>query len=263
MLRRQIEDDLGLVEMELSEDQVGQPYLPLHPLISQLPVVEELPEGVENDVRRLKVQLSRLGSVNPNAPKEFEELRTRHEFLTGQMADLEQAAADLRQVIAELDRLMEQEFSKTFEAVAKEFRNYFKQLFDGGEAQLVLTDPENLTDTGIDISARPPGKRPQSLNMLSGGERALTAAALIFSLLKVSPTPFCVLDEVDAMLDEANVGRFRQELQNLAEEIQFIIITHNRRTIEAASTIYGVSMGDDSASRVISLQMDEVEKRKA
>jgi len=257
MLRRQIEDDLGLVEMELSEDQVGQPYLPLHPLISQLPVVEELPEGVENDVRRLKVQLNRLGAVNLDAPEEYEELRTRHEFLTGQMADLEQATIDLRQVIAELDRLMEQEFSKTFEAVAKEFREYFKQLFDGGEARLVLTDPENLTDTGIDISARPPGKRPQSLNMLSGGERALTAAALIFSLLKVSPTPFCVLDEVDAMLDEANVGRFRQELQNLAHEIQFIVITHNRRTIEAASTIYGVSMGDDSASRVISLQLDE------
>jgi len=262
MLRRQIEDDLGLVEMELSEDQVGQPYLPLHPLISQLPVVEELPEGVENDVRRLKVQLNRLGSVNPDAPKEFEELHTRHEFLTTQMTDLEQAAADLRQVIAELDRLMEQEFSKTFEAVAKEFKNYFRQLFDGGEAQLILTDPENLTDTGIDISARPPGKRLQSLNMLSGGERSLTAAALIFSLLKVSPTPFCVLDEVDAMLDEANVGRFRQEVQNLAKEIQFIIITHNRHTIEAASTIYGVSMGDDSASRVISLQLDETAGQK-
>jgi chromosome segregation protein len=261
MLRRQIEDDLGLVEMELSEDQIGQPYLPLHPLISQLPVVEDLPEGVENDVRRLRVQLGRLGSVNPDAPKEFEELSARHEFLTSQMTDLEQAAADLRQVIAELDRLMEEEFSKTFEAVAKEFRNYFKQLFDGGEAQLVLTDPENLTDTGIDISARPPGKRLQSLNMLSGGERALTAAALIFSLLKVSPTPFCVLDEVDAMLDEANVGRFRQELQKLAEEIQIIVITHNRRTIEAANTIYGVSMGDDSVSRVISLKLDEVEQR--
>jgi chromosome segregation protein len=263
MLRRQIEDDLGLVEVDLSEDQVGQPYLPLHPLISQLPVVEELPEGVENDVRRFKVQLRRLGSVNPNAPKEFEELHSRHEFLTRQMADLEQAATDLRQVIAELDRLMEQEFSTTFEAVANEFKGYFKRLFDGGEAQLVLTDPENLTDTGVDIIARPPGKRPQSLNMLSGGERALTAAALIFALLKVSPTPFCVLDEVDAMLDEANVGRFRQELEELAQEIQFIVITHNRRTIEAANTIYGVSMGTDSVSRVISLKLDEVEEQDA
>jgi chromosome segregation protein len=262
LLRRQLEDDLGFVEVELSDDQVGQPYLPLHPLISQLPVVEELPEGVENDVRRFRLQLNRLGSVNPNAPIEFEELRTRHEFLTSQTADLEQATADLRQVISELDRLMEQEFSTTFEAVSKEFRGYFKQLFDGGEAQLVLTDPDNLTDTGIDIVARPPGKRPQSLNMLSGGERALTAAALIFALLKVSPTPFCVLDEVDAMLDEANVGRFRQELQKLAQEIQFIIITHNRRTIEAANTIYGVSMGEDSVSHVISLKLDEVERQK-
>jgi chromosome segregation protein len=258
MLRHQIEDDLGLVAVELSEDQMGQPYLPLHPLISQLPAVEQLPEGVENDVRRLKVQLNRLGSINPNAPKEFEELRERHQFLTRQMADLEQATADLRQVIAELDRLMEQEFSQTFETVAREFKSYFKRLFGGGEAQLVLTDPENLTDTGIDITARPPGKRPQSLSMLSGGERSLTAGALIFALLKASPTPFCVLDEVDAMLDEANVGRFRQALEELADEIQFIVITHNRRTIEAASTIYGISMGDDSVSRVISLKLDEV-----
>lgn len=261
MLRRQIEDDLGLVEVDHSEDQVSQPYLPLRPLISQLQVVEELPEGVENDVRRFKLQLSRLGSVNPNAPKEFEELNARHEFLIQQTADLEQAANNLRQVIEELDRLMEQEFSATFEAVAKEFKGYFKQLFDGGEAQLILTDPENLTDTGVDIIARPPGKRPQSLNMLSGGERALTAVALIFALLKVSPTPFCILDEVDAMLDEANVGRFGQELQKLAQETQFIVITHNRRTIEAANTIYGISMGDDSASRVISLKLDEIEER--
>jgi chromosome segregation protein len=258
MLRRQIEDDLGLVDVELSEEQNGQPYLPLHPLISQLPVINELPEGLEQDIRRLKAQLNRLGAVNLNAPKEFEELRSRHDFLTSQMADLERAAADLREVIGELDRLMESDFSATFEAVAREFKAYFKQLFGGGEAHLVLTDPENLTETGVDIVARPPGKRTQSLAMLSGGERSLTAAALIFSLLKVSPTPFCILDEMDAMLDEANVGRFRQALQDLAEQIQFIIITHNRRTVEAAVTIYGISMGDDSASRVISLKLDEV-----
>ena len=261
MLRRQIEDDLGLVEVELSEDQVGQPYLPLQPLISQLPVIRELPEGVEGEARRLKVQLSRIGSVNLNAPKEFEELRARHEFLTRQTADLEQAAANLRQVIAELDRLTEQGFMATFEAVAKEFKSYFKELFGGGEARLVLTDPENLTETGVDVIARPPGKRLQSLSMLSGGERALTAVALVFALLKVSPTPFCVLDEVDAMLDEANVGRFRQELEKLAQETQFIVVTHNRRTIEAANTIYGVSMGQDSVSRVMSLKLDEVQNK--
>jgi chromosome segregation protein len=263
MLRRQIEDDLGLVDVDLSEDQVGQPYLPLQPLIAQLPLVEDLPEGVENDVRRFRIQLNRLGSVNPNAPKEFEELHARHEFLTRQISDLEQAAANLRQVIAELDNLMEKEFLATFEAVAREFSACFKRLFGGGEAQLVLTDPGNLAETGVDISARPPGKRLQSLSMLSGGERALTAAALIFALLKISPTPLCVLDEVDAMLDEANVGRFRQELHDLAQDIQFIVITHNRRTIEAANTIYGVSMGDDSVSQVYSLKLPEAEERNA
>ena len=257
-LRRQIEDELGLVEVELSEDVAGQPPLPLHPLISQLPVVKELPEDLEPEIRRLRGQLNRLGSVNPNAPQEFEEVRNRHTFLAQQISDLEKAAADLRQIIAELDRVMEHDFLTTFESVAQQFQVYFKRLFNGGEARLVLTDPNNLTQTGVDIIARPPGKRAQNLSMLSGGERALTAVALIFALLKISPTPFCILDEVDAMLDEANVGRFRQTLEELARDIQFIVITHNRRTIEAASTIYGVSMGADSVSRVISLKLDQV-----
>ena len=119
-----------------------------------------------------------------------------------------------------------------------------------------VTDPENLTDTGIDITARPPGKRPQSLSMLSGGERSLTAVALIFALLEVSPPPFCILDEVDAMLDEVNVKRFRSALETLSERTQFIVITHNRGTIQAADTIYGVSMGEDSVSQVVALRLD-------
>ena len=257
MLHRQILADLGLVDVDLNQDQVGQPLLPLHPLISQLPAVTELPENLEQDIQQIRVQLGQLGSVNLHASEEHEEMRSRHEYLTQQMADLEKATADLRQIITELDQLMEQGFSVTFEAVAREFKAYFKQLFNGGDAELVLTDPENLTETGIDIIARPPGKRSQSLNMLSGGERALTAAALIFSLLSTSPTPYCVLDEVDAMLDEANVSRFRDALTGLAQRIQFVVITHNRRTVEAANTIYGVSMGDDSVSRVISLKLDE------
>jgi chromosome segregation protein len=257
MLHRQILADLGLVDVDLNQDQVGQPLLPLHPLISQLPTVTELPENLEQDIQQIKVQLGQLGSVNLHASEEHEEMRSRHEYLTQQMADLEKATTDLRHIITELDQLMEQGFSVTFEAVAREFKTYFKQLFNGGDAQLVLTDPANLIETGIDIIARPPGKRSQSLNMLSGGERALTAAALIFSLLSTSPTPYCVLDEVDAMLDEANVSRFRDALTGLAQQIQFIVITHNRRTVEVANTIYGVSMGDDSVSRVISLKLDE------
>lgn len=258
LLQRQIEDDLGLVDLDLSEAPVGQPPLPLHPLISQLPAVEELPDDLETEIRRLRVQISQLGSVNLNAPQEYEEVRTRHNFLVGQITDLEQAADHLRQIITELDQLMEGSFLTTFQSVAREFKTCFKRLFNGGDADLVLTAPDNITQTGIDVIARPPGKRAQALSMLSGGERALTAASLIFALLRVSPTPFATLDEVDAMLDEANVGRFRDVLVDLAEQTQFVVITHNRRTVEAARTIYGISMGEDTVSRVISLQLDDV-----
>lgn len=256
-LQRQIQDDLGLVSLEMSEEQVGQPVLPIRPLVSDLPVVEALPPGVEEDVLRLKVQVRRLGNINLDAPREYAELRERYNFLTGQMADLEAAATDLKEIILKLDQAMEESFTATFQQVAREFQRYFKALFGGGEAQLLLTDPDNMIDTGVDIAARPPGKRLQSLALLSGGERSLTAQALIFALLKISPTPFVIFDEVDAMLDEANVSRFRDALTALARDIQFIVITHNRKTIEAARTLYGISMGDDSVSQVYSLKIDE------
>ncbi len=146
--------------------------------------------------------------------------------------------------------------TSTFRAVDKEFVEFFKILFNGGTAKLSLTDPDDLTNTGIEIVARPPGKRPQSLALLSGGERSMTALALIFAILRVSPTPFCILDEVDAALDEANVDRFRDALRSLSGETQFILITHNRRTLETADTIYGITMGGDGVSKVISLRLD-------
>jgi chromosome segregation protein len=161
-------------------------------------------------------------------------------------------------VISELDELTRREFQKTFDAVAEQFHTIFHRLFGGGAARLVLTDPENLSDTGIDIEARLPGRREQGLSLLSGGERSLTAIALVFALLKVSPTPVCVMDEVDAMLDEANVGRFRDLLTELSQDTQFVIITHNRNTVQAADVIYGVTMGRDSTSQVISLKLDEI-----
>ncbi len=256
-LQRQIQDDLGLVHLEMTDEQIGQPVLPIRPLVSDLPVIEELPPGVEEDVRRLKVQVRRLGNINPEAPREYAEMRERYDFLTGQMADLEAAAGDLKEIIARLDGVMEEAFTATFQKVAREFQRYFKALFGGGEAKLILTEPDSPTETGVDIVARPPGKRLQSLGLLSGGERSLTAQALIFALLKVSPTPFVIFDEVDAMLDEANVVRFRDALSALASEIQFIVITHNRKTIEAANTLYGVSMGGDSVSQVYSLKIEE------
>jgi chromosome segregation protein len=201
--------------------------------------------------------VARASNVNPDAPREYEEAASRHDFLVTQSADLEAAAADLRKVVKELDTLMETAFERTFKAISEQFVHFFQKLFNGGDAELVLTEPLQIATTGVDIVARPPGKRPQSLALLSGGERSLSACALIFAILQVSPTPFCVLDEVDAALDEANVDRFRLTVEELSQETQFIIVTHNRRTLEGASAIYGVTMSNDGVSTVISLRVED------
>ncbi len=257
-LRRKVEEDFGLVAFEYTADISGPTPLPLDGMVEQLPTVNELPSDLEENIARQRALLRRMGPINPEVQSEFQSVKERFDFLTQQVADLRKADTDLREVIAELDELMRREFRKTFDAVAAEFRQLFTRLFGGGSARLVLTDAESTADMGIDIEARLPGRRDQGLSLLSGGERSLTAVALIFSLLKVSPTPFCVMDEVDAMLDEANVGRFRDLLMELAEKTQFILVTHNRNTVQAADVIYGVTMGRDSASQVISLRLDEL-----
>lgn len=255
-LRRRIEADLGLVELDLGPKLSGQTPLPLHPLVSRLPTVSQLPDGLEEELSRLRAQIRRLGPVNPSAPEEYKETVERYDFLQEQSGDLLEASESLHKIIAELDGLIEHAFRQTFEAVAAEFAVTFKSLFGGGHARLELSEPDDLSKTGVDIVAQPPGKRLQTLASLSGGERALTAVALIFSVLKVSPIPFCILDEVDAMLDEANVGRFRSLLESLSEFTQTVIITHNRGTVLSADTVYGVSMGGDSVSQVYSIRLD-------
>ncbi|MFL5770188.1 MAG: chromosome segregation protein SMC [Chloroflexota bacterium] len=198
-----------------------------------------------------------LGAASPSAVDEYAELKARLETLESQAEDLRQAIAKTRELIAELNRMIADQFATTFRALEAAFDARFRHLFGGGYAHLVMTDPDDLSATGIEIVARPPGKKQQALAMLSGGERALTAVALLFAMLEVRPVPFCVLDEVDAALDEANVGRFTSSLRELAAATQFIVITHNRGTIEAADALYGVTVGDDSVSRVISLRLDE------
>lgn len=255
-LQHEIEQDLGLVVVEQSDSLAYQPPLQLDAVVEQLPILNELPDGFDSEVRETRARLSRLTNVNPEALREYDEAAERHEFLTSQSADLETAITDMRKVIKELDELMEEALQRTFAAVSEQFVHFFQRLFNGGTAQLILTTPEDITNTGIEIIARPPGKRPQTLALLSGGERTLAACALIFAILRVSPTPFCVLDEVDAALDEANVDRFRLTVESLSDNTQFIIVTHNRRTLEGASAIYGVTMGNDGISRVISLRLD-------
>jgi chromosome segregation protein len=257
-LREKIVDDFGLVSFEYVESMEGPVPLPFEGLVEELPFVSELPNDLEEQLTQQRTHLRRMGPINPEAKKEFDSESERYSFMTTQIQDLHQAETDLRQVIAELDVLTRQEFSRTYEAVDKQFRAIFTRLFGGGSAHLSLTDPDNLVETGIEIEARLPGRREQGLSLLSGGERSLTAIALVFALLKVSPTPVCVMDEVDAMLDEANVGRFRDLLVDLSKDTQFIVITHNRNTVQAADVIYGVTMGRDSASQIISLKLDEV-----
>ncbi|MCC9077173.1 chromosome segregation protein SMC [Litorilinea aerophila] len=255
-LRHDIEQDLGLVLLEESDEVAYQPPLPWEAVVEQLPALTSIPEGLEEEVREMRARLSRVSNVNPDAPREYEEAASRHEHLLTQSRDLEAAAADLRKIIRELDEVMRRRLQETFHAVAQEFVQFFRTLFNGGTAELLLTDPDDIANSGIEIIARPPGKRPQSLELLSGGERTLAACALIFAILKVSPTPFCVLDEVDAALDEANVDRFRQSVEALSAGTQFIIITHNRRTLEGTNAIYGITMGKDGISQVISLRLE-------
>jgi chromosome segregation protein len=249
---------MGLVILEYSEDTAAQSPLPLEGWVEQLPNLSELQPDMEENINRQKAQMRRMGAVNPDAQSEYQSVMERHEYLKTQVDDLRKADDDLCQIIKELDEVMEREFKQTFRKVAEEFAKMFTRLFGGGSARLVLTDEDNFNETGIDIEARLPGRREQGLSLLSGGERSLTAVALIFALLKVSPTPFCVLDEVDAMLDEANVGRYRDLLRELADQTQFIVITHNRNTVQAADVIYGITMGRDSASQIISLRLDDI-----
>lgn len=216
--------------------------------------IEETRSRIE-EVRR---QIRRLGAINAEAPEDFQELHDRHQFLTTQLADLNDAEVQLREVIAELNEEIRVRFGVTFERVNTAFGKYFASFFGGGTASLSLTDPANLAEAGIEIEAQPPGKRIKSLSLLSGGERSLTAVALLFALLSANPAPFCVLDEVDAALDEANVGRFTAALKELAEKTQFLMVTHNRRSIEVADTIYGVSMGHDGVSKVLSLRLSDL-----
>ncbi|PWH16036.1 MAG: chromosome segregation protein SMC [Anaerolineae bacterium] len=259
-LRRKIEEDFGLVAFEYDEDVSGQRPLPLEGMVETLPNVLQISPDLEENIRRYRQQLRRLGPVSQEAKVEYEQVKERYRFMQEQIADLLKAEADILEILRQLDQTIRQDFLKTYEAVAEEFKTIFMRLFKGGSARLFLTDPDDLTNAGIEIEARLPGKRTQGLSLLSGGERSLTAVALIFALLKVSPTPFCVLDEVDAMLDEANVGRFQEVLRELSRNTQFIIVTHNRNTVQVADIIYGVTMGRDSTSQVMSLKLDELDR---
>jgi chromosome segregation protein len=243
-VRRRIRDDLDLEDV----DQV---------LSWPAATSATSPAAREAEIVRLRERLRRIGYAGDDAVADYEREAAHHVFLREQLADVEGAAAALRDLLADLRQTMRDRFDETFARVAVAFADAFTTLFGGGTAKLVLATGDNGAEPGIDIIAQPPGKKLQSLALLSGGERALTAAALLFAILRVNPVPFCLLDEVDAALDEANVVRFREQLQDLASRTQVIVVTHNRGTIEIADTLYGVSMGAGGVSQVLSLRMSE------
>ncbi|WP_053375690.1 chromosome segregation protein SMC [Paenibacillus sp. FJAT-27812] len=225
----------------------------------QYPVPEDV-LGTQNEVRDIKRQITSLGEVNLGAIEEYERVSERFEFLSEQKDDLIDAKTTLYQVIREMDEEMSKRFKTTFEAIRGHFVVVFAKLFGGGRADLVLVEPDRVLDTGIDIVAQPPGKKLQNLQLLSGGERALTAIALLFAILQVKPVPFCVLDEVEAALDEANVSRFAQYLREFSELTQFIVVTHRKGTMEEADVLYGVTMEEGGVSKLVSVRLEDEEE---
>lgn len=235
-------------EYELSFELAKQRYA----------VPEDVPK-TQGEVKELKRQITLLGEVNLGAIDEYERVSERYDFLSEQKDDLVEAKATLYQVIKEMDDEMSKRFKSTFDAIRREFGTVFTKLFGGGRADLVLIDPDNLLETGIDVVAQPPGKKLQNLQLLSGGERALTAMALLFAILHVKPVPFCVLDEVEAALDEANVARFAQYLREFSEQTQFIVVTHRKGTMEEADVLYGVTMEEGGVSKLVSVKLEDEE----
>ncbi len=210
------------------------------------------------EIASLKSKIKALGNINIDAIEEYKNVKERFDFLTEQTQDLEKAKAELEGLIDEMLDIMKKQFSEQFAIISKNFNSVFRELFGGGQATLSLADPDDVLESGVEIEAQPPGKKLQSLTLLSGGEKAFTAIALLFAILKVRPTPFCILDEIEAALDDVNVYRYADYLKKYSSKTQFIVVTHRRGTMEAANILYGVTMQEKGISKLLSLNIDEV-----
>ncbi|AWV89003.1 chromosome segregation protein SMC [Bradymonas sediminis] len=241
--------EMGLFEAS----QIADAYIDANPSKAEMSIAAR-----DERIKQLRRDIDKMGAVNAMAVHEFEEAREREEFLADQQLDLQASIDDLNKAIRRMDRESRKRFRETFEAVNERFQEFFPRLFRGGHARLMLTDPENVLESGVDIEVSPPGKRLQNVTLLSGGEKALTAVSLIFAIFSLKPTPFSVLDEVDAPLDEANVGRYAEMVRELSAQSQMIVITHNRRSMEVCDALYGVTMEEPGVSKVVSVRLDDI-----
>jgi chromosome segregation protein len=242
-----------LAQVAAQESHEGAPALPLEEL-------ELRRSQYGRDVEELRDKLKRIGEVNLTAIQEYDDVQKRYEFLSQQHTDLLDAKENLRKVIDRINRICSRRFKETFEQVNDRFTKVFPVLFGGGEAHLILIDGPEMDDPGIDIVARPPGKKMQNVTLLSGGEKALTAVSLIFSIFLVKPSPFCLLDEVDAPLDDANVYRFNDLVKEMAKRSQIIVVTHNKHTMRVNNKLYGVTMQEKGVSKMVSVSLADAEK---
>jgi chromosome segregation protein len=227
----------------------------LETLTAQFGESEPVKADLTAEIDDLRNRLERMGEVNLAAIGEYEELTTRFQFMSQQKEDLEKSMADLQQTIVKLNRICRLRFKESFEEINEKFEAIFPRLFRGGKAKLVLTDENDYLETGVDIIVQPPGKKLQSITLLSGGEKALTAVSLLFAIFLTKPSPFCFLDEVDAPLDDANIDRFNDMIKEMSEYSQFIMVTHNKKSMQAAEMLYGITMAEPGVSKVVSVRM--------
>jgi chromosome segregation protein len=248
--------DSGLVSSDGTNDVAFRDSSDLTAPSASVLAAEQQALSAEEAISRLRAKIDRLGPVNMMAIEQFDELETRHGFLATQRKDLVDSIAQTAEAIKRIDETTRQRFAEAFSAINRNFQETFSTLFGGGRAGLTLLDESDLLESGIEIIAQPPGKRLQSVQLLSGGEKALTAIALMFGLFKYKPSPFCLLDEIDAPLDDANIGRFVEMLRGMQQHTQFILITHNRKTMEIADRLYGITMEEPGVSKLISVQLN-------
>jgi chromosome segregation protein len=258
------QESIRLTEFRLQREQLEDQLQKItehtpEAILSEMDVEASDHKKMGQELRSLNESLNAMGAVNLAAPEEYAALTERIDFLKLQSEDLQKAVDDLKETIKDINIESRRRFREMFDRVNENFMNVFSSLFEGGEAKLVLTESEDLLNAGVDIVAQPPGKKLQNINLLSGGEKALTAISLIFAIFLVKPSPFCLLDEVDAPLDDVNVVRFNRLITGLSYDSQFIIVTHNKKTMEIGDLLYGVTMEEPGISKTVSVEFKEAE----